>query len=66
LQTHRSDPADDLARRFSRLANLPNYALDPLSRFEAALWRQVRQIIFALMLRVGSRQDLPVYEREKC
>jgi hypothetical protein len=26
---------------FLRLANLPNYALDRLSRYEAILWRQV-------------------------
>jgi len=43
-----SDPATDLARCFLRLANLPNYALDRLSRYEATLWRQVGQILFAL------------------
>ena len=42
------DPATDLARCFLRLANLPNYALDRLSRYEATLWRQVGQILFAL------------------
>jgi hypothetical protein len=42
------DPAADLARCFLRLANLPNYALDRLSRYEATLWRQVGQILFAL------------------
>jgi hypothetical protein len=31
-----------------RLANLPNFAFDRLSRYEAGLWRQVRQILFAL------------------
>jgi hypothetical protein len=31
-----------------RLANLPDYALDRLSRYEAILWRQVRQILIAL------------------
>jgi hypothetical protein len=31
-----------------RLCNLPNYALDRLSRYEAPLWRQVAQILFAL------------------
>ena len=31
-----------------RLANLPNFALDRLSRYEAILWRQVRQILLAL------------------
>jgi hypothetical protein len=38
----------DLARCFLRLANLPNFALDRLSRYEATLWRQVGQILFAL------------------
>jgi hypothetical protein len=42
------DPAADLAHCFLRLANLPNYALDRLSRYEAILWRQVGQILFAL------------------
>ena len=31
-----------------RLANLPNYALDRLSRYEYTLWRQVGQILLAL------------------
>jgi hypothetical protein len=55
-----------------RLANLPNFALDRLSRYEAILWRQVGQILFALdaldrrkpqdrgrRFRIGSRQTLP-------
>lgn len=42
------DPAADLAHCFLRLANLPNYALDRLSRYEAILWRQAGQILFAL------------------
>lgn len=42
-----ADPVD-LARCFLRLANLPSYALDRLSRYEAVLWRQVSQILFAL------------------
>jgi hypothetical protein len=33
---------------FLRLANLPNWALDRLSRYEARLWRQAAQIVFAL------------------
>ena len=69
------DPTADLARCFLRLANLPNYALDRLSRYEATLWRQVRQILFALdaldrhkpwdrrrRFRVGGRQEHTVYE----
>jgi hypothetical protein len=38
----------ELARCFLRLCNLPNYALDRLIRYEAALWRQAAQILFAL------------------
>jgi len=38
----------ELARCFLRLCNLPNYALDRLSRYEAILWRQAGQILFAL------------------
>jgi len=37
----RSTPAIDVARRFLRLADLPNFALDRLSRYETTLWRQV-------------------------
>jgi hypothetical protein len=42
------DPVIELARCFLRLANLPNFALDRLSRYEATLWRQASQILFAL------------------
>jgi hypothetical protein len=38
----------ELARCFLRFCNLPNYVLDRLSRYEAALWRQVAQILVAL------------------
>jgi hypothetical protein len=38
----------EFARCFLRLANLPNFALDRLSRYEATLWRQAGRIIFAL------------------
>jgi len=38
----------DVARCFLRLANLPNFALDRLSRYEAALSRQLAHILFAL------------------
>jgi hypothetical protein len=41
-------PDVELARCFLRLCNLPNYALDRLSRYEATLWRQAGQILFAL------------------
>jgi hypothetical protein len=42
------NPSVDIARCFLRLTNLPNFALDRLSRYEAALWRQVGQTLFAL------------------
>ena len=42
-----SDAAAELGRCFLRLANLPNFALDRLSRYEAIHWRQVGQILFA-------------------
>jgi hypothetical protein len=41
-------PDVELARCFLRLCNLPNFAFDRLSRYEAALWRQAGQILFAL------------------
>ena len=62
---------------FLRLANLPSYPLDRLSRYEATLWRQAGQILFALdaldrrkpqdrgrRFRIGSRQDLPADGRD--
>jgi hypothetical protein len=42
------DTTVELARCFLRLANLPNLALDRLSRYEANLWRQVARVLFAL------------------
>ena len=42
------DRTVELTRCFLRLANLPNLALDRLSRYEATLWRQAGQILFAL------------------
>ena len=66
------DPATDPARCFLRLANLPSFPLDRLSRYEATLWRQAGQILFALdaldrrkpqergrPFRFSSRRDLP-------
>jgi hypothetical protein len=41
-------PAAEFARCFLHLANLPNFTIDRLSRYEASLWRQVDQILFAL------------------
>jgi hypothetical protein len=40
--------AIDFACCFLRLANLPNFALDRLSRYEATLWRQARRTLYAL------------------
>jgi len=37
-----------LTRCYLGLANLPNFALDRLSRYEATLWRQVGQVLFTL------------------
>src|SRR4051794_5087091 len=45
----------DLAQCYLRLANLPSYPLDRLSRYEAALWRQAAQTIFALHALNGRR-----------
>src|SRR3954470_10171249 len=43
------DPCStDLAQCYLRLANLPTYPLDRLSRYEAPLWRQAGQTMFAL------------------
>jgi len=41
-------PNIDFARCFLRLANLPDFALDRLSRYEATLWHQARQILLTL------------------
>ncbi len=38
----------EFARCFLRLADLANFALDRLSRYEATLWRQTGQILCAL------------------
>jgi hypothetical protein len=43
-----ADPSDDLTHAFIRLSNMPTYPLDRLSRYEATLWRQARQVLFAL------------------
>jgi hypothetical protein len=43
-----ADPSRHLAQCLLRLANLPNYPLDRLSRYEYALWRQAAQVLFAL------------------
>ena len=40
--------AVEFARCFLHLANLPNFALDRLSRYEATLWRQAGRILHTL------------------
>jgi hypothetical protein len=40
--------AVEFAGCFLHLANLPNFALDRLSRYEATLWRQAGRILYAL------------------
>jgi hypothetical protein len=40
-------PTVELARCLLRLANLPNFALDRLSRYETNLWRQASRILLA-------------------
>jgi len=68
----------EFARCFLRLANLPNFALDRLSRYEATLWRQARQTLFALdaldrrkpqergrRFPIGHPSVLPPFERDE-
>jgi hypothetical protein len=42
------DPSRQLTQCFLRLANLDNAVFDRLARYEAALWRQTVQTMFAL------------------
>jgi len=71
------DPTIGLARCFLRLANLPNFALDRLSRYEATLWRQAARILYALdaldrrkpqerrrRLRIDERPEVLTFERD--
>jgi hypothetical protein len=70
-------PNVEFARCFLRLANLPNFALDRLSRYEASLWRQAGRILYALETLddrkrqerrrncyVSSRHDVVDFERD--
>jgi hypothetical protein len=43
-----ADRSDDITRSFVRLTSLSTYPLDRLSRYEAGLWRQARQVLFTL------------------
>ena len=71
-------PASELALCFMRVAEMPNYVIDRLCRYEATLWRQTGQILFALdvlgrrkpwdrrrRFRIGDRQEVPVYDPEE-
>jgi hypothetical protein len=73
------DTSVELARCFLRLANLPNFALDRLSRYEATLWRQAGRILYALdaldrrkpqerrrRSRVDDWRELPTSEDHDC
>ena len=48
LQSGRDGSGQELARCFLGLADLDNGIFERLGRYEAALWRQVRQTIFTL------------------
>jgi hypothetical protein len=74
-----ADTRIEFARCFLRLANLPNFALDRLSRYEATLSRQVGRILFALEAldrrkpqerrrrsRVDDWRELPTSEDTDC
>ncbi len=47
-QPHAANASRDIAISFLRLANLDNDIVDRLSRYEAALWRQLAQALFTL------------------
>jgi hypothetical protein len=72
------NPTTEFGRCFLLLANLPNYALDRLSRYEANLWRQPGQILLALdaldrrkpwdrrrRFSLGSRRGLLAYDPQE-
>jgi hypothetical protein len=47
-QPHAANASRDIAISFLRLANLDSEIVDRLSRYEAALWRQLAQALFTL------------------
>ena len=51
-----SNSKTDIADCFLRLADLPTFPLDRLSRYEHVLWRQARQIVFTLETLRSRRQ----------
>jgi hypothetical protein len=50
IPASRLDPSRDLTHAFQRLVNLDSGVFERLGRYEAALWRQTVQTIFALRL----------------
>ncbi len=48
VQPHAANASRDIAISFMRLANLDSDIVDRLSRYEAALWRQLAQALFTL------------------
>jgi hypothetical protein len=42
------DTKSTMGEAFLRLAELPSFPLDRLSRYEYTLWRQARQVVFTL------------------
>ena len=60
VNEHRFDAKTDIVDSFLRLAALPTFPLDRLSRYEHTLWRQARQIVFTLeLLHRHKRQSIP-------
>ena len=53
----------DIARSFLGLSNLDNNAFERLGRYEMALWRKVRQTLFALE-RLRWRSSAPSLRRK--
>ena len=59
--------AIEFAHCFLRFANLPNFALDRLSRYEAILWRQACRVLYALetLDRENRRSEAGVFGLER-
>ena len=60
----------DIVDSFLRLATLPTFPLDRLSRYEYMLWRQARQLVFTLETlrrrkRTPSRSSFPFSFRRR-
>ena len=53
------DGKADIVESFLRLAALPTFPLDRLSRYEHTLWRQARQIVFTLESLRRRKQSRP-------